>query len=299
MQIEQIRRISVPPTPAEFQATIEPAERPVVIEGALSHWKAFDCWTPEHLKARVGDMRVTCMETPDDTPDGYFALGCWRRAPKLGRRFVEWSFNDYIDQIWKSNRPRLYLRSFSPDILQKLADDIPVPEYVRRHGQYGQMLWMGATNTIAPPHYDPGNTLHAVIRGRKRFLLFDRRELWHMHPYGVFSGYYPHTSKVLDADHADLTKYPRFQSVTAHECVLQPGDFLYIPVGWWHQVNTLEPSIAVSFWWRGGLNPLHPIVVRSAAFRLYQWLVYVFRGLSSRRRQASASSTGVQSESNA
>lgn len=33
------------------------------------------------------------------------------------------------------------------------------------------------------------------------------------------------------------------------ECVLEPGDTLVIPIGWWHYVRSLSVSFSVSFWW--------------------------------------------------
>ncbi len=32
--------------------------------------------------------------------------------------------------------------------------------------------------------------------------------------------------------------------------MLQPGQMLYIPPGWWHNVKAASVSISVSFWWR-------------------------------------------------
>ena len=34
-----------------------------------------------------------------------------------------------------------------------------------------------------------------------------------------------------------------------HQCVLGPGDALYIPRHAWHYVRSLSPSRSVSFWW--------------------------------------------------
>ena len=33
----------------------------------------------------------------------------------------------------------------------------------------------------------------------------------------------------MDIDEPDLTKYPKFADVTRYECVLEPGDVLFIP----------------------------------------------------------------------
>jgi ribosomal protein L16 Arg81 hydroxylase len=34
------------------------------------------------------------------------------------------------------------------------------------------------------------------------------------------------------------------------ECVLEPGDILYIPSCWWHNVITLSPSISINVFYK-------------------------------------------------
>ena len=40
-----------------------------------------------------------------------------------------------------------------------------------------------------------------------------------------------------------------FRNVPFVDCILEPGDLLYIPIGWWHYVRGLSVSFSVSFWW--------------------------------------------------
>lgn len=43
--------------------------------------------------------------------------------------------------------------------------------------------------------------------------------------------------------------YPGLSSVPYMECLLDAGEALYIPVGWWHYVRSCSTGISVSFWW--------------------------------------------------
>lgn len=45
--------------------------------------------------------------------------------------------------------------------------------------------------------------------------------------------------------------YPGFSDVPYVEGVLEPGEMLYIPVGWWHYVRSLGVGVSVNFWWNG------------------------------------------------
>ena len=47
-------------------------------------------------------------------------------------------------------------------------------------------------------------------------------------------------------------KWPGISQVPYVECILHPGDQLYIPKGWWHYVRALSATgISASFWWEG------------------------------------------------
>lgn len=59
-----------------------------------------------------------------------------------------------------------------------------------------------------------------------------------------YDGYSP-----IDTLNPDLAKYPFFADVVMLQAILEPGDMLYIPQGWWHDIRSLDPSISVSFWW--------------------------------------------------
>ena len=44
-------------------------------------------------------------------------------------------------------------------------------------------------------------------------------------------------------------KFPLFKEARYVKTVLEEGESLYIPVGWWHYVGSLGVSFSVSFWW--------------------------------------------------
>ena len=78
------------------------------------------------------------------------------------------------------------------------------------------------------------------MRGRKRF---------HLVPAWDAPRVNNHDSRFadVDAEHPDLVRYPRFAGARVFDLVLEPGELLFVPVGWFHQVRALEPSISVTF----------------------------------------------------
>jgi ribosomal protein L16 Arg81 hydroxylase len=80
----------------------------------------------------------------------------------------------------------------------------------------------------------------AQLLGRKRFRLMPPSQWQYLYnSTGVFSD--------VDCEQPDLDRYPLFRHATVTELVLEPGEVLFMPVGWWHQVRALEVSMTVSF----------------------------------------------------
>ncbi len=100
------------------------------------------------------------------------------------------------------------------------------------------MDWTGGNHH--PLHHDLTNNFMAQIVGRKRIRLISP---WHL-PL-VYNDY--HCFSAIDLDAWDPSTYPDFQQVRVEEVVLEPGELLFLPVGWWHHVTGLDPSVTLTF----------------------------------------------------
>jgi hypothetical protein len=59
----------------------------------------------------------------------------------------------------------------------------------------------------------------------------------------------PHVSSldlVTSGFNVDLSRL----SAPCMEAILEPGDILFLPAFWWHNVISLDVSISVNYWWR-------------------------------------------------
>jgi hypothetical protein len=58
---------------------------------------------------------------------------------------------------------------------------------------------------------------------------------------------------LVDVRNPDLERFPRYAEAlgAAEVAELEPGDAIYIPALWWHNVEALEDfNILINYWWR-------------------------------------------------
>jgi len=60
-----------------------------------------------------------------------------------------------------------------------------------------------------------------------------------------------HNTSQVELENPDEKQFPLFGAAPFVDCVLNPGDVLYIPPLWWHYVRSESVSFSVSFWWDG------------------------------------------------
>jgi hypothetical protein len=167
-------------------------------------------------------------------------------------RIEKMTFDQYIDRITckKSTSENCYFAQAPFGALfPQLMGDIKPPDYFKKKSLVSTNIWFADAGTITPLHYDPVHNLFAQIIGKKRFILFppDQSGVLYSFPKSSPSA---HFSRV-NIDNPDLDMFPHFRHARALECVLGPGDVLFIPIFWWHQVYSLSISVSISFWSRG------------------------------------------------
>ena len=57
-------------------------------------------------------------------------------------------------------------------------------------------------------------------------------------------------SKVIDIDNPDVTLFPRFMTSHRHVIDLEPGDVLFIPALWFHNMTAKDFGIAINVFWK-------------------------------------------------
>ncbi|MCS5588201.1 MAG: cupin-like domain-containing protein [Porticoccaceae bacterium] len=112
-------------------------------------------------------------------------------------------------------------------------------------------VWVG-TESIAAAHYDVPSNLACCVLGARRFTLFPPEQIHNLYPGPLEPTPGGQVISMVDLKNPDLQRFPRVREALEAAVVvdLQPGDAVYYPSMWWHQVEALSPfNIMINFWW--------------------------------------------------
>ncbi|MEE4452637.1 cupin-like domain-containing protein [Novosphingobium resinovorum] len=216
--------------------------RPVVIEGAIADWPALGRWTPDYLAAKVGSAPVEYQGGRSGAAD--FELAKDRHTRTM-------PFDAFIALVGRNDTPgnEAYITAYNNHrntaaFAPLMADVRPIDAYL---GAEPGMLWIGPAGTFTPLHFDLTNNMLIEVTGRKHLRLVPPAHTQYMYnDRHVFSAVHD-----LD-DPARIDAHPLVRQATVYDVVLEPGDMLFIPIGWWHQVRALDFSVmmtATNFLW--------------------------------------------------
>nr|WP_249042683.1 DUF6065 family protein [Sphingomonas carotinifaciens] len=229
-----IPRLSAP-SPEAFLDLFYATGRPVVLEGLAASWPAARDWTSQRLAERIGNTPITFQGGRNAASD--FELAKDRHTQMM-------PFDRYIAEVTSGDGGNdAYITAYNSEANQKafapLQRDVGwIPYLTGRPG----MLWIGPAGTFTPLHHDLTNNLLVQIVGTKRLHLLPPGETDKLaNTRHVFSD-------VHDIeDPAAIRRFPMAASAQRMVVDLAPGDALFIPVGWWHQVRSLSFSVMLTY----------------------------------------------------
>ena len=189
----------------------------------MDAWPALKTWSFDYLATKCGDARVVV--------DSYNS----KRAREV--TFVE--FVNMLSTNGEANQSPLYLQEWlymadCPSLAEDLPE-LPIAQYDFRRNLFGEkistnhQLWIGQKGATTRVHQDSYfiDVMHAQIVGEKHWCVMG-----------------PNAS--LDCDEsgelnfAALIDNPETQ---IKQCVLKPGDVVYLPAQWYHRIELLADSI--------------------------------------------------------
>lgn len=222
----------------EFVENYLRPRRPVILTDAASAWPAYDRYTPEHFREHHGDKRITIDER-------------------------EWRLDELIEALQAStpDKPGPYPCKFAvvrdfpellPELTPRIGYSLPdrqgsvlLPDRIFGGVNNLEIFFGGPGGRFPYLHYDVLH-LHAWItqlHGRKAFTLFapDQEHLLYVNPD------MPWQSSIENHQQPDYDRYPLFRQAVSRSVVIEPGETLFLPCGWWHTARSLEMTISIAF----------------------------------------------------
>ena len=223
-------------TPEAFKKDYYDKRKPVIITGLSKSWPAYHKWTWDYFKSIVGTQ----------------TFGLYNNERAGAKTLVNGAdayipFGDYLDMVKKGP---VELRIFLFNIFQhapQIAEDIIWPdEYTPRFLKKYPMLFVGGAGSVAHMHYDIdlSHIFHTQFIGRKRVLLFENRQSPYIYkmPLTVESA----ASFVNWQENLDTEKFPALKFAQGYTTILEHGDTMFMPAGYWHHMEYLDSGFAMS-----------------------------------------------------
>ena len=234
--IDKVEAISA----EEFKKNYYRPMKPLVITGLSKQWPAYSKWNWDYFKSVVGDVNVGVYNniksdayTPINTADDYMKFG------------------DYIELVGKGPAQwRIFLFNIFEHAPQLTNDFIWPETLMKGFVKHYPMLFVGGQGSVTHMHFDMdlSHIIHTQFAGRKRVLLFPFEEQYKLYrkPWEVlslinFEKYFDQENNKLEPE-----KYPALNLARGYEVILEHGDTLFMPAGYWHHMEYLESGFAMS-----------------------------------------------------
>lgn len=225
--------------------------KPVILTGVMEDWPAMSKWGAEYFKSTLSNQKVKVAVSEN---------GMFPSKPEQGwsaTDYEQMDFFDYLNMIEDSKKLEkvYYLQHKSlPDVFPELLNDIQIPKYIKSPNPTIN-LWIGSGGNVTPIHYDFSSNFLAQVKGEKKVILFEPSQSRNLYALSVKSK--NSNLSPINTINPDFNKHSKYRNIPYYECTIEPGQMLFIPLFWWHWVNTInrETAISINYWWNGAIRP--------------------------------------------
>lgn len=251
-----IREIAIPDA-ATFARDVVSSYAPVVIRGLVRDWPAVSAArqsteaVAEHLLRFDRGAVAEVFVGPPDIGGRFFYSADMKGFNFERRRGAFGELLRYLLRIVDMDEaPSVYAGALeTTETLPGFAEANPLPLLAGLDAP--PRIWLGNPSTIST-HFDVSDNVACVAAGRRRFTLFPPDQIHNLYVGPLDRTVAGQPTSMVELNAPDFERFPRFREALAAALTaeLEPGDAIYIPALWWHQVEATAPFNAlVNYWW--------------------------------------------------
>jgi hypothetical protein len=136
------------------------------------------------------------------------------------------------------------LRSSLIKHYKDLLPDVLNPTFFDQDIFYSKDLWFGDARNMTPIHFDAVDNFVVPVFGTKTFYLYPKDDFPFIYPHNLKTKGRFNFSQCVSHLFDSNKNYPSCLNAKSYAVIIDPGDILYIPKGWWHEVFTHEKRSA-------------------------------------------------------
>ena len=231
---------------------------PAIVLSNVSDWEALQRWSPSYLKSVAGREKVAIRRAKGSPQNIFHRLEADVSVPFS--EYLDWTletanrlddivrnYDDVCDISREVSARNIdhsyYLDVRLADLSNMLLKDVVVPEWFDK-APSDILFWCGVIGTSSGLHSDENPNCNVQIIGSKHFILFPPSQT------DLFDRIPGRTHCRFDPNLPDFDRFPLAKAADGCRGTLNPGESLYIPAGWYHQVTVISNwAVNVNFFW--------------------------------------------------
>lgn len=251
---------------SEVCAEVTSSSEPIIIKGLVKSWPLIQAGLTSD-EAAVNYLKKHYNGNPsgvyfgEPNIKGKFAYD--DTVTKLNFSVKKMPLNEMLDDILTHKKdlqpPAIYIASNKiHHHFPTLADDNQLIFSEQVFNDLGSKdadllasIWIG-NKTLVSCHFDAQKNMACCVAGRRRFTLFPPEQIENLYPGPLDPTPGGQAISMVNFEEPDFEKHPKFSIAleNAQVAEMEPGDALFIPNMWWHQVEALSPfNILLNYWW--------------------------------------------------
>lgn len=236
-------------------------QQPIILKGLVKDWPLVKAGqqSPDHVMDKLlhhdSKRPLLVYQAPAEINARFgYDPSCTAFNFTSKRSTLAEVFDTIRSQLSEEQHDYLYINSLRlddgfPELTPSHQLNFKHAEFV--NNQPVAKIWLG-TESVAAAHFDQPKNIACCVVGKRRFTLFPPEQVNNLYPGPLTPTPGGQVVTLADLSNPDFNRFPRLKEALAHAYVadLEPGDALYYPSMWWHEVEAFDRFNAmVNFWW--------------------------------------------------